>query len=78
MLAFLGYVVADTVQLPGAIHQVSSLAAHDVFVSYKKIRVSRFVHSRASRDAAKCQSLDRPLGKLSQFLESRPYAARAP
>jgi len=33
MLATVGFIVADTVfQLPGDIHQVSSAAAHDVFV----------------------------------------------
>jgi len=32
MLATLGYVTADFVKLPGAIHQVSSLEAHNVFV----------------------------------------------
>jgi hypothetical protein len=32
MLATLGYIVADFVKLPGDVHQVSSLAAHDVAV----------------------------------------------
>eukprot|EP01031_Cornospumella_fuschlensis_P033685 gene33685-40750_t len=32
MLATLGYIVADFVKLPGEVHQVSSLAAHDAAV----------------------------------------------
>jgi hypothetical protein len=32
MLATLGWIGADFVKLPGDIHQVSSFAAHDVFV----------------------------------------------
>jgi len=32
MLATLGWIVADFVKLPGAVHQVSSLEAHEVAV----------------------------------------------
>jgi hypothetical protein len=32
MLATLGYIVADFVKLPGDVHEVSSLAAHDAAV----------------------------------------------
>jgi hypothetical protein len=33
MLATAGYIFADSVKLPGAIHEVSSFAAHDAAVS---------------------------------------------
>ena len=56
MLATLGYVAAEFIQLPGDIHHVSSFEAHKVFVeSGAMVRsCARFVYSLCHRAVLSC------------------------